>query len=101
MMFRVGEKVICIDDDFAVSREDWEVYPQLNGIYTIRWIDPGDDACFLWLVEIVNPIAEYEGEIGEASFDAENFRPLVERKTETGFKILEGILHGAPVKENA
>lgn len=80
-MFRIGQKVVCIDDDWSHPR-DYLVtnFPKLNVIYTVRGFvedSTGQDRTFILLDEVVNPLI---GGI-ESSFLAACFRPAVERKT--------------------
>ena len=79
MNFRVGQKVVCVDDqDFPFHH--CKVFPQRGIIYTVRGINPADyrGPAHLWLEEIHNPLT-MSGE--EYSFHIRRFRPLVTRKT--------------------
>lgn len=98
MAFRVGQKVVCVDD--APPRNPLDNAGRrlvLNAIYTIRGIDP-ENGTGLYLVEVpcglvVQP---YSTPIG---WSPNRFRPIVERKTDTGFAILTEILNGQRVPE--
>lgn len=103
--FHVGQKVVCI------KREPWptepeEIAPAFGMVYTIRGFDPPRHCCnftSLFLVEITNPALDYGQPWGlcEVSFNADCFRPVVERKTDTGMAILTKILDDVLVKEPA
>jgi hypothetical protein len=77
--FHVGQKVVCIDE-FGSSRFPME-FPVINFVYQIRGIHSDETGSYLWLAEIVNPSFEFSDGTMEPAFDAEGFRPLVERKT--------------------
>jgi hypothetical protein len=56
----------------------------------------------LYLNEIVNAICHFDdGDVGEHPFWIGRFRPVVERKTDTGMAILTKILDDARAKEPA
>jgi hypothetical protein len=86
MAFRVGQKVVCVDDDFA----DLEAYtdsddlitlaaPSKGTVYTIRSFKD-DDA--VRLVELLNPICQGFTGLEEPSFYLFRFRPVTEHKTD-------------------
>lgn len=82
-MFHVGQKVVCINDNFNGGFGD-ETDPVKGGIYTIRDIRPwrnGHDAGFLFF-EINNLARHYEGGFMECSYNVKKFKPLEERKTD-------------------
>lgn len=111
MTFHVGQKVVCVDDNFpnnamptmAVRRPN---LPRAGAIYTVRrvFIETFERGrkreLALHLYEIVNPEASWKGEDGvsEIGFVATRFRPLIERKTETGMSILRKIADDASKK---
>lgn len=87
MGFKVGERVVCVDDDpdkylntkrFKVESNDMDGLVK-GAIYTIRGVRYNDEACIgkvsVFLQEIIRPI-DYDGI--ECSFAAQRFRPLVE-----------------------
>lgn len=84
-MFQIGQKVVCVADKWAGGYGD-EIFPQLGGVYTVRGIDLHrlGSRCLvgLWLREIHNEKRLYARGIDEASFGADQFRPLIERKTD-------------------
>lgn len=82
--FRVGQKVVCIRDDFARDRYAGVRYPEHGKVYTLRTVEFDDryQLTFVRLAEICNPVLMYQGGMTEVSFDAEAFRPIVERKTD-------------------
>ena len=88
-MFHVGQKVVCIADDWA----SWAVQlggnmPRAKTIYTLR-----DVARRPWskiqigvhLHEITNPVLEFLEGTHEPYFDASFFRPITDTKTSTSF----------------
>lgn len=95
MAFRVGQKVVCVKSR-RYGGTGAEIMPVKGNVYTVRGIDLNRPGCNcevgLWLEEITNPPMDYRGGIEECSFDATRFRPLVEKKTETGMAILREIL---------
>lgn len=85
MIFRVGQKVVCIK-----AHPEWVraccAVPLVGRTYTVRGID---DTGGLLLEEIVNRHHPFAFDIstgrlspGEASFYVDRFRPVVERKTD-------------------
>jgi hypothetical protein len=83
MAFRIGQKVVCVDDDWQEAGHEpphpSEVDPVLGGIYTIRGIEGHADSLYFVLQEIVNPP---RGSGNETWFEAVAFRPVVELKTD-------------------
>jgi hypothetical protein len=85
-IFRVGQKVICINDAFPARIADWcDSLPVAGHIYTIRAIQVGwnritgfSNVGFL-LVEIVNPTSSQSGEAG---FLQQRFVPWLETCSE-------------------
>lgn len=91
MNFRVGQKVVCVSDDWE------EEYPgtlvRKGDILTISRMLLCDEGktVLLEFVEAFSP----ETDEWSAGYDAAAFRPLVERKTDTGMAILKSILEDA------
>lgn len=94
MNFRVGQKVVCISDDWFCQHPI--VFPIKGRIYTVRGknLEPHNavSPVGLYLVEIVNTVFGAR----ENAFDAEGFRPLVEKKTD--ISIFTHMLSGSPVR---
>lgn len=94
--FHIGQQVVCVGR-FAPHR--WvKNYPQVGSIYRIRGFrDIGDvNLLFIWLEEIVNPLAVfYDGHSEEPSFDLRGFRPV--RKTD--ISVFTEMLNTQPIKE--
>ena len=105
-MFRVGQKVVCVNDDF--QHPDWAAISnkcKRGEVYTIRdivpgWFDNGYNG--VRLTEVKNAVEKWIGdpERSEVCFGPHRFRPLVERKTDISSlealllpnaKILEGV----------
>jgi hypothetical protein len=85
MMFRLGQKVVCVDDDI-VGKNPTSIIPphlpKLHQVYTVRGFIKSDDGReFVYLCEIVNPIRNNH----EPAFAPFRFRPIVERKTDISF----------------
>ena len=106
MSFRVGQKVICVD---AADTHTGDLSELIEGsIYTIRWHGPfewrGVKENCVQLVEIVErPVMSGKKIVYsiDQPFRASRFRPVVERKTDTGMAILRQILrdHQQPIRE--
>lgn len=97
-MFRNGQRVVCIDDDFEPWVFDlFRALPKKNGIYTVRSMKMGrsnpqfvvdDDAnlsigaaefdILLLLEELINPDDPHSSIQQELGFRAERFAPLEE-----------------------
>lgn len=83
MNFRVGQRVVCVD----ASPRRFPSSPLVIGeIYTITGIFPNFPSV---------TVAEARGLNCRGDFWADRFRPLVERKTDTGMAILKSILADA------
>lgn len=84
MTFRVGQKVVCVDDYSAVALRWGAACPKIGMVYTIREFDDRGSKLALRLVEIVNAPAKHRNiaEPIEPAFAVISFRPIVERKTD-------------------
>lgn len=96
-MFRVGQKVVCVDA--RIPRYPGVIPVAKGAIYTIRDSGPEPMAQGEWWVllnEITNISAEGLGELG---YTAARFRPIVERKTDISIftRMLTGQKQGADV----
>jgi hypothetical protein len=79
MSFHIGQRVVCVSTNF--SREPYwrrtvRMFPQLNGIYTIRSMRTVDDLVGLCFEEMINPCANFKEGYVEAAFDSRRFRPV-------------------------
>jgi hypothetical protein len=86
-MFHIGQRVVCIRD----SRSDEFDGPKKDEVCTIRQmaICPTTQTEAVRLVEYSCPlIPELQA---EGAYRADRFRPAIERKTDTGFAVLEEI----------
>lgn len=111
MAFRVGQKIACVNDEFygllaqiAASVDIHISLPSKGGVYTVREITNGfhpDGRISVRLQEIINPpIDFYDGTPPEEPFfSGFRFRPLIERKTDTGMAILRKLLNGNKIEE--
>ena len=103
MTFNVGQKVVCITDDWQHSmRHLVPNVPRKGSIYHVRGYDRvviAPDSVghkYIWLCEITNPRVG----LTEPSFLAAHFRPVIER--ETDISIFTAMLNPArTVKERA
>lgn len=89
MTFYVGQKVVCVDDDWRMFLPFWmrvkaafrrrDTDPRRGGIYHVREVLMKDDQPWLRLAEIRN-----RAELGfvEPMYMGRCFRPVVERKTD-------------------
>ena len=79
-MFKIGQKVVCIDDDFNASRNGDSImglfnnYPVKDKTYTVRGYDKLGTG--IYVEEIVNFPGLYMGTFGEKSFKPDKFVPL-------------------------
>lgn len=82
MTYRIGEKVVCIDDSINPETAPYMLLrPKAGEIYTVAslHIEPGLDGYGIRLEELPNPsIIWADSDEKEWSFDARRFRPLVE-----------------------
>lgn len=91
MKFKVGDKVVCIDDNFDKTKPNFEkIFPRLpvkDVVYTIReYQEPS-----IKLVEIVNPksIINLDGILieDEGAFHEKRFAPIIS----SGMNLMESI----------
>lgn len=79
MTFRVGQKVVCVENQFE-DPYPGDIVPVRGEVYTIRALEPGCEnpsETYVLLEEIVNPPNYFvQGGYGELSWDAEAFRPV-------------------------
>lgn len=85
MNFRIGQKVVCIRDGASRYTGHGGGPLKRGAIYTIKCTRIGS-----WDVQVVDLVEVTPGPFHDG-FDPERFRPVVERKTDTGFAILEEI----------
>lgn len=93
MAFRVGQKVVCVDDappSYFWSDGDMGGLKK-GAIYEVRWVGMfdhpmlGSHLCIH--VAGISRLAKGR----DWPFNVNRFRPVVERKTDTGFAMLEKI----------
>ena len=80
-MFRVGQKVICIDDRVMLARmheiRDRNVqFPEEGKMYTVRDVLVRSYGTGIYLEEIKNPEQQFGFEFCEPGFLVERFRPI-------------------------
>jgi uncharacterized protein (DUF1330 family) len=88
MTFRVGDPVVCIDDQFdAYTKQAATALPKRGEVYVVRGFAEGMSADGVWktgllLRELRNPNASSGS---EHCFNPERFRPVVSPKQEASF----------------
>ena len=84
MTFRVGQKVVCIDDYSSLSGRYCLNMPKLHGVYTVRNFEGRGDIPALRLFELINEPRTHRNVPGliEPAFDILSFRPVVDRPTD-------------------
>ena len=99
-MFRVGQKVVCVDADGLQSdRSIFSSLPQVGSVYTVREIIPSDCG---WPRVPALTLNEIKGEWDpmwgvEYSFLATRFRPIVDRTTD--ISVFKEMLHPSKIAE--
>lgn len=93
MAFRVGQKVVCVDDNFDKRAKNYfTALPVRGEIYVVRGTLLFPDAHLgIALVGFPGERTAFN-EFGEHMFFAKRFRPVVERKTD--ISIFEKMLTG-------
>ena len=87
MIWRVGQKVVCVNHFRNCAARLGIAAPVKDGIYTIRGIDQDEESVAFLFEEFVNGSDFYRlnnGTVvfGEPMFKAWNFRPLVEHEND-------------------
>jgi hypothetical protein len=103
-MFRVGQKVVCVDDSPTDADGGKEL--ERGQIYTVRWCGvwgwPSvykDEVC-VRIFEVVRGPDEWVPECVDLPFSVHRFRPIVSRKTDiSALKAL--LVPGAKIRETA
>lgn len=100
-MFRVGQKVVCVNDVFKRPKRPNVIRPIKGTIYHIRNFDYNrpfcEDPIGVRLIEIINPILSYNCGMDETSFPCWRFKPV----RETDISIFTAMLNPVTNKENA
>jgi hypothetical protein len=85
-MFKIGQKVVCVDD--APARNDCGSFTPMrltrDAIYTVRSIhtEPHIEGYGVRLEELLNPLVIWvDGHETEWSYQSERFRPTVDYET--------------------
>lgn len=85
-MFKIGQKVVCIDDAMNPETVDYTpCRPRRGEVYTVRGFLVQDhiEGYGVYLEELLNPsIIWSDQDEKEWPFKPERFRPLVERRVE-------------------
>jgi len=79
MDFHVGQRVVCVCDNFSrepVWRSVVRVFPKRGGIYTIRSICEAGGLIGFCFEEFVNPPGHFSRGFVEPAFDSRRFRPV-------------------------
>jgi len=106
MNFRIGQKVVCINDGtLDPTRLSAGRWIKAGNIYTIRWLgefpwkpDRQKDRA-IRLVEI-NRGGSRQDEWSDYPFSLSRFRPTIERSTEIGMAILRKVAADAAKRRN-
>lgn len=103
MAFYVGQKVVCVNDDWSMKLTKWERFkamfrrpdtdPVQGSVYTIREIVSHEARSWLRFYECEN---RPEMGFGEPAYLITSFRPVVERKTD--ISELTAILNGKRIQ---
>lgn len=99
MAFRVGQKVTPKNAKPWEDEFSYEIFPQFGVVYTVRACEWNNGEQFIWLAEIINQPAEYEEGLSELNFFADEFRPVVERKTD--ISVFTAMLTGSKIGADA
>lgn len=94
MAWYVGQRVVCVDDNWAVPAKTNQTFPIKSEVYTIRDVVTHRGEVALRFVEILNPLVLCDDIYDKKTFYAWHFRPLTDTKksTETGMDILREIV---------
>ncbi len=92
MTFRVGQKVVCVDDIPSPGKVWYTQKPTVGHVYTVSGHGVGyyGDYPVIFVAELNNPLIGYR---------ETRFRPIVERKTD--ISIFKAMLTPASKKELA
>lgn len=95
MSFHVGQKVVCVD---ASANTFSGIKPRLveGAIYTVGALEDRWDGLAIDLIEV--PVNAEELAMHSA-YNSNRFRPLIERKTDTGMAVLKKLLKTKPHDE--
>lgn len=97
-MFRIGQKVVCVDDENFVNYDPSSPSPRKGSLYTIRGFNKTG---LVLLEEVIGKPKQFKEFYGEGGYFHWRFRPVVTKSTEAGMSILRGILNGQRAPENA
>lgn len=105
MSFRVGQKVVCVDDT-SVEGSRWfpGSQPKKGVVHTVREVGRtvrGFVGLQLQEIKLQAAFGFYSHQRQEDAFyRADRFRPVIERKTETGMAVLRKIASDITTKIN-
>lgn len=105
MIFKIGQKVVYVGGGWKSGNAiAGATGPKVGGIYTIRgfvdvWI-PFCGCPGIVTEECVNAPVLWCGALVEPALAASSFRPLIERKTDTGMAILRKVADDAAKRKN-
>ena len=105
MSFKIGQKVVCINtDQHPLGKGDYGAPPvadhiEIGKVYIIRRLS-NRKIPLVWLQGINRRQPHADGGFWtDSGFLAFRFRPLIERKTETGMSILREIIDRESVED--
>lgn len=95
MAFRVGQKVMCVDDKSRLGRPHLEADGItriiFGNVYKVSGSTTRDGFAAVHLVGIKRPYGQ--------AYYADRFRPVAEKSTDTGMAVLREILDRETVKD--
>lgn len=99
--FTVGQKVVCVNDNWYLADMYVDRLPKNGEILTIRSIQVGAvcDGIFLRFEEIRNPPRKFQEFFAEIEFDSISFRPVVSKGMETLMSLLHKKPTDGPIEE--
>lgn len=107
MTFHVGQKVVRVEVDRSLGRGHAALRGKgtrtvIGAVYTIRAINVWPQLTMLRFEGMNHSnLIGINGSTIEPGYDSRGFRPLIERKTETGFAILKKICDDVRERERA
>jgi hypothetical protein len=93
MTFRLGQKV-ALKNGKPWKNINGLTVPVVGAVYSIRKIMADDEGGALLLNEIRNPRRWHQDGFGEATWDANEFRPVIEPKKQTDISVFTKMLDG-------
>jgi hypothetical protein len=104
-MFRIGQKVVCVDDGPIDERYiGFKMEIARGEIYTVRWVGPSPHPDYLGVPAVrlvgINRGFDHNTPCNDMPFSAHRFRPIVERKTDISI-FTRLLVPGSKIRETA